>query len=244
MTFMKYGLIGKNLSHSFSQEFFNNKFNKEGLSNCRYDNYELSVASDLSDFLENTDCVGLNVTLPYKEDVIACLDQLDDNAEKIGAVNTILIKEGIKKGYNTDYLGFQRSLKHQMDNRKVKALILGTGGSSKAVSYALELMNIPYQFVSRSNSNKTIGYSDMDKKCMEEHPLIINCTPIGMWPNTEDTPPIPFKFLNENHLVFDLIYNPEKTRLLELAELKGAAIVNGLEMLEIQAEESWKIWNS
>lgn len=238
-----YGLIGQKLAHSFSSRYFHDKFIKNGLSHCRYDNYEILNPSDLPTFLAHTNCNGLNVTIPYKQSIIPFLDTLDDSAKLIGAVNTIKISNGIKKGYNTDYKGFELSLKDWNLSTVKQALIIGTGGSSKAIHFALERLGITVNFVSREKKSNAFLFEEINQEVIQSHQLIVNCTPLGMWPSINESPPIPFKWINKAHFVYDLIYNPEKTIFLEKAEAAGAKIKNGLAMLEFQAEEAWKIWN-
>lgn len=240
----KYGLIGKDISYSFSKKFFTQKFINEGLNNCSYENYDISSISELFEVINDTEIKGLNVTIPYKESVIELLNQIDPIAKKIGAVNTIKIdKQNKLLGYNTDYIGFKQSLESNISNQK-RALILGTGGASKAIVYALKTLNIKTLLVSRKNSKESITYEDVSNQIIKDHTIIINCTPLGTYPNIEECPNIPYQYITERHLCYDLIYNPIKTKFLILSEKNGASIINGNEMLENQALESWKIWNS
>lgn len=241
----KFGLIGKNIGYSFSKTFFSKKFEKENLPHS-YDNFDIpSIAFFVKLISETPNLKGLSVTIPYKEEVIALLDNLDEEAKKIGAVNTIKISEDKKlTGYNTDHYGFQKSLEIFLPLQKKTALILGTGGASKAVAYALEKLDFDFRFVSRKEDLNTLKYVDLDKSIIENHLLIINCTPLGTFPNSSDCPPIPYQFLTKNHLLFDLIYNPAETEFLKRGKLQGANASNGLKMLELQAEKAWKIWNS
>lgn len=240
----KYGLIGKDISYSFSKKFFTQKFINEGLNNCSYENYDISSISELFEVINDTEIKGLNVTIPYKESVIELLNQIDPIAKKIGAVNTIKIdKQNKLLGYNTDYIGFKQSLESNISNQK-RALILGTGGASKAIVYALKTLNIKTLLVSRKNSKESITYEDVSNQIIKDHTIIINCTPLGTYPNIEEYPNIPYQYITERHLCYDLIYNPIKTKFLILSEKNGASIINGNEMLENQALESWKIWNS
>lgn len=239
----KYGLIGKSLSHSFSQNYFHNKFKQLSLINYQYDNYELINESKLSEFIQKNDCIGLNVTIPYKEAVIPYLTSLDSIAKSVKAVNTIkYYKDGSSKGFNTDVIGFKRSLEAEDLSPISKALILGDGGASKAVQYALELLNIKFEIVGRKEAAGQIKYESLSPQYIQNTPLIINCTPLGMWPKTKDHPPIPYDAITKNHLFFDLIYQPAKTVFLELAEKQGAKTKNGLEMLQLQADAAWEIW--
>ena len=239
-----FGLIGKDISYSFSKKFFTQKFINEGLNNCSYENYDISSISKLLEVINDTKIKGLNVTIPYKESVIELLNHIDPIAKKIGAVNTIKIdKQNKLLGYNTDYIGFKKSLESNISNQK-RALILGTGGASKAIVYALKTLNIKTLLVSRKNREECITYEDVSNQIIKDHTIIINCTPLGTYPNIEECPKIPYEYITDRHLCYDLIYNPIKTKFLILSEKKGASIINGNEMLKNQAMESWKIWNS
>ena len=239
-----FGLIGKDISYSFSKKFFTRKFINEGLNNCSYENYDINSISELLEVINDTKIKGLNVTIPYKESVIELLNHIDPIAKKIGAVNTIKIdKQNKLLGYNTDYIGFKQSLESNISNQK-RALILGTGGASKAIVYALKTLNIKTLLVSRKKREESINYEDISNQVIKDHTIIINCTPLGTYPSIEECPKIPYKYITERHLCYDLIYNPIKTKFLILSEKEGASIINGNEMLENQAIESWKIWNS
>ena len=238
-----YGLIGKNIDYSFSKEFFTNKFKKEKLD-CTYINFDIKEIEDLKKIINGNDISGLNVTIPYKERIINYLDFVSPIAKEIGAVNTISFNNGVLSGYNTDYLGFYDSIKKEI-SQNTKALILGTGGASKAIAYALKLLNVEYLFVSRFTNNKNhILYNELDKKIIDKYNLIINCSPIGTYPKTTEIPNIPISLITNKHIVYDLIYNPVKSELLMQSEEKGAKVINGYQMLKIQAKESWKIWNT
>ena len=240
-----YGLLGKTLKHSFSKTYFTNKFNALGINDCRYENYELESIKELPDLLiKNPAIKGLNVTIPYKQDVLPFLNEKNDIVQQVGACNTIKISGGKLSGFNTDVVGFMQSLKKLLAPHHTHALILGTGGSSKAVQYSLKELGINYQNVSRKESSSAISYRSLDENVITTHQVIINTTPLGMFPNINEAPPIPYEFLTPNHLLFDLIYNPEKTIFLQRGEERGAKVANGLEMLLLQAEESWRIWNS
>ena len=231
-------------SYSFSKKFFTRKFINEGLNNCSYENYDINSISELLEVINDTKIKGLNVTIPYKESVIELLNHIDPIAKKIGAVNTIKIdKQNKLLGYNTDYIGFKQSLESNISNQK-RALILGTGGASKAIVYALKTLNIKTLLVSRKKREESINYEDISNQVIKDHTIIINCTPLGTYPNIEECPKIPYQYITERHLCYDLIYNPIKTKFLILSEKEGASIINGNEMLENQAIESWKIWNS
>lgn len=244
----KFGLIGSTVSHSFSKAYFDEKFFRDGLRDYHYELYPLKDINDLTNLLqENPELCGLNVTIPYKEQVLKFLTEIDDGAKKIGAVNVIRIKEGNLKGYNTDSDAFLESLQKWFPNPKgSKALILGTGGSSKAVQQALQKLEIPFETVSREKGKANHTYEDIEKKpkLITGSNLIINTTPLGMSPNNNAVVPIDFELISDKHYVYDLIYNPARTLFLQKAEMRGAHIKNGLEMLHIQAEKAWSIWNS
>ncbi len=241
----KFGLLGKNIGYSFSKSFFTKKFEKENLPHS-YENFDIPNLDRFPRvFLQNKELQGLNVTIPYKEEVIPLLDDLEEKAAQIGAVNTIKrLDNGTLKGYNTDYWGFQKALEEYLPLPKKTALILGTGGASKAVAFALDNLGFKYKFVSRTKSTTYLSYPELNKAIFQKYLLIVNCTPLGTFPNIEDFPPIPYKYLSENHLLFDLIYNPAETVFLQKGRLQGARISNGLKMLELQAEKAWEIWNS
>jgi shikimate dehydrogenase len=240
-----YGLLGKTLKHSFSKTYFTNKFNALGIDDCQYENYELGSIEELPELLmKNPAIKGLNITIPYKQDVLSFLNEKNDIVQQVGACNTIKISEGKLSGFNTDVVGFMQSLKKLLEPHHTHALILGTGGSSKAVEYSLKQLGLSYQNVSRQESSFAISYDALDENILASHQIIINTTPLGMFPKINEAPPIPYELLRPNHLLFDLIYNPEKTVFLQRGEERGAKIANGLEMLLLQAEESWRIWNS
>ena len=243
-----YGLIGQTVSHSFSKQYFDEKFFREGLRDHHYELFPLNNIKEIEKLINDTKgLTGLNVTLPYKEQVIKYLDEVDPIAKKIGAVNVIKIKDGKRKGFNTDSDAFYETIEKWLPkNKTLKALILGTGGSSKAVQEALVKLNIDYKIVSRERTKGDLSYEDVEKKpkLIKESLLIINTTPLGMHPNTATMPPISYDNIGDNHYVYDLIYNPARTLFLQKAEMRGATIKNGLEMLHVQAEKSWKIWNN
>ncbi len=241
----RFGLIGKNISYSFSRGYFKQKFLDLNLPDHSYENFDLPQIEDFVQLLKtNKNVKGLNVTIPYKESIIPFLDDLDPKAEKIGAVNTIKIHKSNLKGYNTDFYGFERSLTPLLKSHHQKALILGTGGASKAVAYVFEDLEIPFKFVSRTPGDNEISYDDLSEKIMDNYKIIINCTPLGTYPMIEVKPEIPYEFISQDHFLFDLIYNPERTAFLKEGEKKGATVCNGLKMLEQQAEKAWEIWNS
>jgi shikimate dehydrogenase len=236
----KFGLIGKSLKHSFSKDFFNQKFKELNLKNYFYENYEITNINKIRDLIKTNSLSGLNVTIPYKQEIFNHLDKVDNIARKIGSVNTIKIENNKLIGYNTDIIGFERSIDPLIKERK-KALILGNGGSSKTVQYVLNKKRIEYTVISRSGSK---NYHNINKEDILNHIIIINTTPLGMFPNIESYPDIPYQYINKKHLIFDLIYNPEETHFIKKAKNKGCEIKNGLEMLKIQANESWKIWKN
>lgn len=240
----QYGLIGRSLAHSFSKEYFKKKFSELNLE-AEYENFELAEIDEVKNLLERKDLAGLNVTIPYKEAIIPYLDELDTVASLVGSVNTIAFKNGQTIGYNTDVIGFEKSLKPFLEHGMERALILGTGGASKAVAFTLRKIGLDILFVSRNPSGiKEIAYEDCNANVIKWHKLIVNTTPLGTFPDVEDAPPIAYEGITEDHLLYDLIYNPEKTQFLKEGEKRGASIMNGLSMLKIQAEKSWEIWNS
>ncbi|SDH73097.1 shikimate dehydrogenase family protein [Winogradskyella thalassocola] len=242
---LKFGLVGKDISYSFSRGYFKDKFDSENLPNS-YVNFDLQSIDELSEIIKTTSNLkGLNVTIPYKEQVIPLLDKLNKKARDIGAVNTIRFTKKKKLvGYNTDFYGFRNSIKPHLKSHHKKALILGTGGASKAIAYALKKLKIKYDFVSRSQKeNVTYLYSDLTSDIISEYTIIINCTPIGTFPKVNECPDIPYDAVTSEHILYDLIYNPEQTKFLQCGQLKGATTINGLEMLRLQAEKSWEIWN-
>jgi len=242
----KYGLIGFPLGHSFSKKYFTEKFEKEEIADAKFELFEIPKIEDFENvILENPDLLGLSVTIPYKQAVIRYLDELDSACSAIGAVNCIQVLPGKLRGFNTDYIGFKTSLTKWLDGEKPKALILGTGGASKAVKQVLVDMGIQFQSVSRSAGDKLITYEDLAKKpaYLEEYKLIINTTPLGTYPKTDEMPEIPLDQLTSSHWVYDLVYNPAETALMNACLAKGGKAKNGLEMLENQAEAAWKIWN-
>ena len=244
----EFGLIGYPLSHSFSRKFFTNKFESEGI-NAEYLNFELEDISRLPHIIvSHPDLLGINVTIPYKEEVMKFLDYIDEEAAMIKAVNTIRIhRSGHKitlQGYNTDIHGFQESIRPLIQQHHRKALVLGTGGASKAVVQALTNLKIGSILVSRNPEDKgEISYSELDEDVMSSYKIIVNTTPIGTFPKVDACPSIPFELITPSHLMFDLIYNPEMTEFLKQGQLRGASIKNGLEMLHLQALASWGIWN-
>lgn len=241
----RYGLIGRTLKHSFSKTYFTKKFEDEGRTDCVYENFELnSIAGFSSLFSTHPDIMGLNITLPYKEEVVQFLSEKNEIVEAIGACNCIKVKGSNLVGYNTDAIGFYNSLKPQLKPHHQQALILGTGGASKAIRYVLEQLGIEIRFVSRSKQEGQLRYEDIDRDIIAACHLLVNTTPLGMYPNVDDAPALPYEFLTSKHFLFDLTYNPAKTKFLAEGEKQGAQICNGYQMLIEQAEESWRIWSS
>lgn len=243
-----FGLIGQTVSHSFSKSYFDEKFFREGLRDHHYELFPLKNIDEIENLIQNTKGLsGLNVTIPYKEQVMAYLDEVDPAAKKIGAVNVIKIHNGKRKGFNTDMDAFYETIEKWLPKDKTfQALILGTGGSSKSVQEALIKLKIPFNLVSRQASKGIYTYKQLEKdpKIIEASNVIINTTPLGMHPNTNTMPPIDYEVLTPEHYVYDLIYNPARTMFLQKAEMRGATAKNGLEMLHVQAEKSWMIWNN
>ena len=240
----KFGLIGRNITYSFSRSYFTKKFDALKLSDCTYVNFDLKNIFQVATIFEQPSLKGCNVTTPYKEKIIDFMDEMDLVAQQIGAVNTIaFLKNGKKKGYNTDAYGFEKSLTALLKPHHKKALILGTGGASKAVAYVLKKLHICYIFVSRNAQKGQMTYADLNQNIVSEHTLIINCSPLGTHPDTEKCPEIPYHFLTQKHFLYDLIYNPSETLFLKKGKQRKTITKNGLEMLGLQAEQSWKIWN-
>ena len=245
----RFGLIGYPLGHSFSKQYFTLKFARESLLNCRYDNYELENPDLIIDLIQlHPDLCGLNVTIPYKTEVIKYLDSIDDESSEIGAVNVIKVTlrfgKPFLKGYNSDAFGFRQALLPFLDGRKIEsAIILGSGGSSRAVNYVLRKLKIKTIGVSRSGGSGCISYSDLTDKLISDNKLIINTTPVGMFPAVDEKPDLRYEYLTPSHILFDLIYNPELTSFLKEGKERGCKIIGGLTMLHLQAEKSWEIWN-
>ncbi len=241
-----FGLVGKNIDYSFSRAYFSKKFEKENLNQHSYINFDINTIEDFENILsKNPNICGLNVTIPYKEAVIPYLDKIDKKALKIGAVNTIkFTKKGQYIGYNTDWYGFKKALQPYLKKHHKKALILGTGGASKAIAYTLKKSGIKFNYVSRQLSKQAkYSYNTLSESDVNKHTLIINTTPLGTFPNIDEAPKIPYYAITEKHVVFDLVYNPIETKFLKLAKEQRATTLNGMPMLEYQAEKAWKIWN-
>lgn len=245
----KFGLIGYPLSHSFSKKHFTEKFVKEQIADCEYDLYPMENISSFPELIiADEEIRGINVTIPHKLGVMAYLNHLDEAAAEIGAVNCVDIRrengKAVLKGYNTDAYGFEASLLHFLKEHHTKALVFGDGGAAKAVKYVLNKLGISFLIVTRKPAEGTILYEAVNEEMLREYTLLINTTPLGMSPNVDSCPQIPYEFVTDRHLAYDLVYNPELTKFLECSSASGAAIKNGLEMLYLQAERSWHIWNS
>lgn len=241
----RFGLIGKTLTHSFSKTYFSKKFEQEGITDCSYQNFELPQIQDIDTLLDQyPDLKGFNITIPYKEEILPYLFQQNEIVQATGACNCVKVVDGKFYGYNTDVIGFRNSLQPQLKPHHTKALILGWGGAAKAVAYALTMLGITYQVVSRKKTKGTIAYEDIDQGMLDQYTLIINTTPLGMYPHVENAPDLPYTLLSSKHFLFDLIYNPSQTRFLQLGAQQGAQTANGYDMLIGQAEESWRIWNT
>ncbi len=243
----KYGLIGYPLVHSFSISYFNEKFESEGID-AVYENYEIPTIEQLPEVLDtNPELRGLNVTIPYKEKVISYLDSLSPEASEIGAVNVIKVehkgKKTVLKGYNSDVIGFTRSIEPLLESYHKKALILGTGGASKAIEFGLRSLKLETLKVSRTGKDGAIRYTDITPEMMKEYNVIVNCTPCGMFPHADECPDLPYEAMDNHTLLYDLIYNPDETLFLTKGKKQGAVIKNGLEMLLLQAFASWEFWN-
>lgn len=240
-----FGLIGYPLGHSFSQKYFSQKFSREKINDTVFENFQLESIEQFPKLIEGyPNLHGLSVTIPYKESIINYLDELSEEAEIIGAVNAIKVSSGKLKGFNTDYIGFLRSLIPLLEPQHQKALILGTGGASKAIQFGLEKLEINYQFVSRAPGENKISYTDLTEEIIDQCKLIINTTPLGMYPEVDTAPDIPYAQLTEQHLLYDLTYNPEETLFIRRGKEQDARCKNGYEMLVLQAEEAWRIWCS
>ncbi len=243
MSKLQFGLLGKRLDYSFSKGFFTTYFEKNGID-ATFENLE---TSDLKSWIKSDKARKLNgfsVTIPYKEEIIPYLDSLSPEAQSIGAVNVVQRKEGKLIGHNTDAFGFQQSIKPFLDSRHQKALILGTGGASKAIAHVLQDIGLDVLYVSRNPKGKNqFAYPEVNEHMLNACKMIVNCTPIGTFPNVDESPVIPFEWITENHFVVDLIYNPEQTKLLREAHVRGAITLNGLSMLKEQALKAWKIWS-
>jgi len=241
----RFGLLGKNIEYSFSRNYFSTKFSNQNLDNCSYVNFDLPFLEGFEEILNNEPHLcGLNVTIPYKKKVIPFLDHISEESKAIGAVNTIVWnKEGKTIGHNTDHVGFKKALTEKIGSMPKRALILGTGGASNAVQYALKSLDCEATFVSRTAKRNQLTYDKLDNKVIANTRLIINTTPLGTFPNINKAPSIPYELLNANHFLFDLIYNPSETLFMKKAKDQGSQTINGYQMLVYQAEKSWELWN-
>ena len=240
----KFGLIGKNIDYSFSKKYFLEKFKKENLD-YTYSNFDIVNISEIESILQNNSISGYNVTIPYKEEIIKFLDEIDEVAKDIGAVNTIKKIDNKNIGFNTDIIGFEKSLLPLIENKIPKnALILGSGGASKAIKYVLKKLKITYSTVSRKEGKSEFVYENLNEVILNKFKMIINCSPVGTFPNINNCPNIPYEFLTKDHILYDLVYNPIESLFLKKGRKLGCKTKNGLEMLEIQANESWSVWNN
>jgi len=241
-----FGIIGYPLGHSFSQRYFTEKFQREGIDDCEYENYPIKNIDELEQLLrQQPQLEGLNITIPHKQSVLSLLDDSTNIPFGLNACNCMRIVDGKLVGYNTDVVGFERSLSSQLNNHHTKALILGNGGAAEAVKFVLQQLNINYKIVSRKiHKDAELAYTDLNETIIKENPLIINTTPVGTFPEVDTCPEIPYQYLTPQHFLYDLVYNPEKTLFLKKGEEHGTLIKNGYEMLVVQAEESWDIWNN
>ena len=240
-----FGIIGYPLDHSFSQKYFTEKFKREEINDCSYENYPIKNIDELELVLkQHPQLEGLNITIPHKQAILSFLDDSTNIPFGLNACNCIRVVDGKLVGYNTDVIGFERSLSSQLNNHHTRALILGNGGAAEAVKFVLKQLNINYKIVSRRiQKDAELTYADLDETVIKENLLIINTTPVGTFPAVDECPEIPYEYLTAQHFLYDLVYNPEKTLFLKKGEERGAAIKNGYEMLVVQAEESWDIWN-
>ena len=239
----KYGIIGNPLGHSFSKGFFTEKFAREGID-AEYLNFQIPEIGKLTEVLqENPELRGINVTLPYKTEVIPFLDELSNEAREIGAVNVVQIRNGHLKGFNSDIIGFTRSIQPLLKPHHRKALILGTCGASRAIRVGLTRLGLEWKYVSRTPREGMITYEDITAETLREYEVIVNCSPVGMFPKVDECPAIPYEFLTQDNLLYDLVYNPENTLFMKKGALQGAVVKNGLEMLHLQAIASWEFWN-
>lgn len=241
----KFGLIGYPLGHSFSKKFFTEKFKKLGLINHTYDLFELECLSEFPAMWKNNELHGVNVTIPHKEHVIEFLDYLDASAQKVGAVNVVKWEQGKLKGYNTDYLSFKETLEKWLPNKNLSALVLGSGGASKAVQVGLDELDIVHKVVSRKKTSGDYTYLNLKKepKIVTKNHLIINASPLGTYPDVDELPDIPYDQLTSSHFLYDLVYNPEETLFMKSGKERGATVKNGMEMLHLQADKAWDIWH-
>lgn len=239
-----FGLVGYPLTHSFSQQYFTKKFEELGINDAEYLNFSIPAIEDLSVVMQaHQNLSGFNITIPYKKKVLSFLHEAAEDVIQMGACNCVSIRDGKLKGFNTDIVGFSQSLQPFLKPHHIKALILGTGGAAAAVEYVMQQLGISYKFVSRNPAENQFSYEALDKTVMDDYTLIINTSPVGQYPSIQDAPDIPYQFISSRHHLFDLIYNPAETTFLQKGKAMGASIQNGYEMLVLQAEESWRIWN-
>ena len=239
-----FGIIGYPLGHSFSKKYFEEKFRQLGIErDASFQNFAMETMEELPQVLSTPGLEGFCITIPHKKNIIAYLTEVAPEVGEMGACNCVRIKDGQLFGYNTDIIGFEKSFVPQLTPERNKALVLGTGGASAAVTFVLKKQGIPYRCVSR-NTPGTWSYSQINKDIIDQYKIIVNCTPLGMFPNVDSAPPLPYQYLTEKHYLYDLVYNPAETKFLSLGKEKGAATENGLQMLVLQAEENWRIWNS
>jgi shikimate dehydrogenase len=239
----QFGLIGKSLEHSFSKQYFTDFFLENSID-AKYSNFNIASEADLQSFLQTTNAEFANVTIPYKQSIIKYLDAIDTVAEKVGAINCIKKINGNWVGTNTDVFGFQKSFKHFLQPNNTHAMIIGNGGAAQAIKFVLHQLNIPFVIVTRKSDLGTIHFADMDENIMNKYTIIINTTPLGMYPNVDSFPPIPYQYLTANHYLFDLVYNPLETLFLQKGKLANATCRNGFQMLEEQAKAAWDWWNA
>tara|TARA_E500000178_G_scaffold466_1_gene542 strand:+ start:5309 stop:6058 length:750 start_codon:yes stop_codon:yes gene_type:complete len=239
----RFGLIGRNIDYSFSRSYFTHKFNSsEILSNCEYINFDIKTIYNVETVFDQKNLFGLNVTIPYKQDIINYLDGLDNLANEIGAVNTICFENQKKIGYNTDIIGFKKTLEINNIDNFDRVLILGTGGASKTVEYFCKKNNLSYRIVSRHKKKNYLSYNEINKDILSSTVLIVNCTPLGTFPNVDSSPNLPYNFINDKSIFFDLVYNPEETLFMKKGKKIGCKTINGYQMLKLQADESWDLW--
>lgn len=239
----KYGIIGFPLTHSFSQKYFTQKFIDEKIDDCVFEKFEIPDISGVETLIKAKDLKGFCITIPYKKNILPYLFESTDAVRQIGACNCVKIADGKLYGFNTDVVGFEKSFTPHLKPHHTKALILGTGGAAAAIEFVLQKLHIGYRFVSRNKTEDNFSYEALNKDILDEYSIIINCTPLGTFPQTDEAPALPYQFITSGHYLYDLVYNPPLTKFLSLGKEKGATIRNGYEMLVLQAEENWKIWN-
>lgn len=240
-----YGLLGHPLSHSFSKKFFDEKFDKENILNTQFKLFDLETINELPKLIEQEmNLKGFAITIPYKEQILSYLNKVDETVQQIKACNCVKIINGALHGFNTDVIGFEKMLLPLLKPHHTKALILGTGGAAKAVAFVLKKMNIEFTYVSRKVAENQLSYEQLTEEIIKLNPLIINCSPLGTYPNIESFPAIPYEYISTQHLLVDLVYNPPQTAFMQKGLSKGAVVCNGYQMLVLQAEENWKIWNT